>query len=172
VGNRPGHSQDTCPKRPPLDLPLNLTQWFPQETILHWVHQAVDQALPELSAPSAPTRHLDDKGRSLAVLMTFAYATQIFRSKELVAACHTLPFLNSLCGDRAPFVQEIEHFRRANRPLLELALTQVLLSAMSSKVGFQREKADPELREDLRRRAEEWLDTARHMNTWDEFDTA
>lgn len=158
-------------RSPPVHVPLNLTEWFPEEKILSWVEQEIERLPRELLSPSsAPGAKVDERWRRLAVLMTFAYSVQVFRSGEIATACHTNSTLKSICANKAPFAQELEHFRRANRPVLEAALAGLLMRVMIAKLGAHPGTMPPAVHEQAFARAEELLDTARHLNTWDESD--
>jgi hypothetical protein len=167
---RPDES-DTDPtifmERPPLDLPLDLAAWVAPEKIDQWIQEAIQKL--DISMPGAQEFSLlrpEDRPLVLLAVLLFAYATERFISSEIFGACHSDPLLQSRCAGKAPFPDEIEHFRRKNRLLLERLLGNLLERAVREKF-LPASQLAPGLLDSLRRRAVDQIDTARHMSTLD-----
>jgi len=156
---------DTAFMRRPLQkLPLNLGEWILPAKLAEWVKEAVehlDASKPEarefLQSPS------ESQERSILRAVLYAYSTQVYRSKEIEAACHTDATFQALCEGRAPFPDEIEHFRRKHRALLETLLGQIIVRAVGEKFAKVGE-LPPGFQNSLLHRAIDSIDTARHMD--------
>jgi hypothetical protein len=152
----------------PIKLPLNLTEWVKPELLADWVRQAVkelDLVRPKVQDP-APAQQEERLRTNLAVLV-YAYATQTYLNDEIIRACHSEPVFQGLCGHQPPFPEELKHFRRKFRAMLENTLTRILVRAVQEKyveVG----ELPPGLRYSLSGLAADYLDTARHIDTWSE----
>ncbi len=163
------HGTDTDPtiflQRPPLDIPLDLSSWVAPETIAEWVREAVEKLDPtqpgvhEFSLLSA-----EQRPQVLLSVLLFAYATEQFISNEIFGACHTHPVLKALCDGKAPFPDELEHFRRKNRPLLDHMLGNILKRAVHEKF-LPADQLPRGLQDSLQQRAVDQIDTARHLST-------
>jgi len=154
-------------ERPPLDMPLDLAAWVAPQKIGQWIQEVIEKL--DISMPGvqefSSLRPEDRPGVLLAVLL-FAYATERFMSSEIFGACHSDPVLQSMCEGKAPFPDEIEHFRRKNRLLLEGLLGNLLERAVREKF-LPASRLPPGLQDSLRKRAVDQIDTARHMSTLD-----
>ncbi len=153
-------------KRVPVNLPLNLADWFDAKTLLCWIAAEVDKVEsaenpPGLQPPGA-------RSRTLATLLTYAFATQHLELVEILRACRDTEPFQSLVGGHQPYPREVDHFRRINRALLQEMLANVYLLALAKKFGVPVDHLPPAVYRDVRMRAEERLDIARHLSTWDE----
>lgn len=161
-------STDTDPtiflERPPLDVPLDLSAWVAPETIAQWVREAVEKLDPaqpgvrEFSLLAA-----DQRPQVLLSVLLFAYATERFISSEIFGACHTHPVLKALCEGKPPFPDELEHFRRKNRQLLDRLLGNILKRAVREKF-LPADQLPRGLQDSLQKRAVDQIDTARHLS--------
>jgi hypothetical protein len=155
-------------ERPPLSVPLNLSEWVEPELLADWVCEAVQNLqstkleLENYQGYPAGSRYWD----ILAVLV-YAYSTQRFVSEEISAAQCSDPIIKRLCKNKAPFSHEIDHFRRNNRDLIENLLGEIVLWAV--KQHFVKTGHLPAgLQHSLFRQAAVRLDAARHMSTWED----
>lgn len=160
--------QTVFTERGPLCLPKDLRQWVEQETLLKWISEEAD-TLQENPPSDAELVALDPKSRPRAFLelLVFAYATQNFVSEDICRSCCSDKTYKSLCRNAPPFKQELQHFRRKNRKLLESALSEVLMRAVKqrySKLG----KLAPGVEYSLRCRVVDRVDTAVLMDRWEE----
>jgi len=152
----------TFMRRPIQKLPLDLTEWVPPSILADWVNEAVaklDSSTPEAQEFAQSASEL--RGILRAVL--YGYATQVYPSKDIVAACHTDRFFKLMCEGKPIFPDELERFRRTHRSLLESLLGQIFVRAVSEKfanVG----QLPPGFQHSLLRRAIDSIDTARHMD--------
>jgi hypothetical protein len=150
--------------RPPLEIPLNLAEWVKPETIADWIPQAItrlDCNRPEVL--NFLTHPADQRPETVLTVLVFAYLTQRFASGEIFEACHSDPVLRRLCGGKAPYADELEHFRRKNRSLVEHLTGQVLVRAVAEKF-LDAGQVPPGLQHGLLDRAVEQVDVARHMS--------
>jgi hypothetical protein len=155
--------QTVFTERGPLCLPMDLRQWANEETLVQWITEEIEAMAknPRLALEAG------SRARAMLGVLVFAYATQTFLSEDICRACRADKTYMKLCNDQGLFKQELEQFRRKNRETLEVTLTGVLTRAVKerySKLG----KLPPGMEYGLRCRAVDRLDTARHMDTWDE----
>jgi len=154
-------------ERAPLDLPLNLAGWVAPEKIAHWILEEVAQVDFGKSEGQGGPGHLpESRSRVVLGVLLLAYSTHRFSSSEIVSACHSDKVLNGICEGKMPFIDELEHFRRRHRVLLENLLGQLLVRAVKEQflpVGH----LPAGLQHSLMKRAVEQIDTARHMSTLD-----
>jgi hypothetical protein len=154
----------TFMRRPFQKLPLNLSEWVAPATLAAWVSDEVEKLDPaKAEAQQFQLEPPESQARELLRAVLYAYATQIYISEEIAAACRTDPILKALCEDKAPFPEELERFRRRHRSLLETLLGQILVRAVGEKfvnVG----QLPPGFQNSLLRRAIDSIDTARHMD--------
>ncbi len=163
------NNSDTDPtifiERPPLDIPLDLSAWVAPETIAHWIGEGLltldpgRPGVPEFSAIAS-----EERPQVLLSVMLFAYATERFISSEISAACHSDRVLKKLCDGNPPFPDEIEHFRRKNRLLVEGLLGDILKRAVREKF-LPATQLPPGLQDSLQKRAVDQINTARHLST-------
>ncbi len=152
----------------PLRLPADLRQWFPEDRLLGWIDQALPTLHKEHPELAEALQHVTT-GRANALLsvIVLGCVTGTFTSEDIARACQSQkPFIH-YCGGEAPFRQDLEQFRRKNRVVLEHTLAAVLLSAVKERYS-KLDKLPPGLEFSVLHRAVDRLDTARHMDTWDE----
>jgi len=154
-------------ERPPLDMPLNLAAWVAPVKIGEWIREAVDGL--DISTPGVQEFSLlrpEDRPRVALSVLLFGYVTERFMSSEIFGACHTDPVLQRMCEGKPPFPDELEHFRRKHRGLLEHLLGELLDRAVRERF-LPASQLPPGLRASLHRRAIDQVDTARHMSRLD-----
>lgn len=146
-------------------LPLDLTEWIEQCTLLEWVEADVEQfdwKHPELVAYLG--QHPEYRPKSLLCLLTYAYAIQVYGSEEIVNRCYSDTVFRLLSENKAPAAAELRRFRRENRGLLKGMLMALFTRAVRQKfalgdvllpAGFKRYLLDA---------AVERLDIARYMD--------
>jgi hypothetical protein len=146
---------------------IDLGEWVSRSKLKAWidlevleVHKLVWDTLDVDGIPHHPA---DWQVRMLA-LLSFAYATGVFSGEEIAERCHRDSMFQSLCGGVPPFAEEVWSFRRANRGLLREILARVFQHAVAERFGLEASLLPPELEQDLRERACERLDLARHMD--------
>ena len=100
-------------------------------------------------------------------LLLYAYATQVFSSEDIVEACHNHPIFRELCNGEPAFPEELEHFRRKHRILLENMLAEIFSRAVREKY-VDLGKLPPGMEYSIFSRAVDRLDTARHMDAAEE----
>jgi hypothetical protein len=158
----------TLLRRAPVDVPMNLADWVDTKKLAEWIHQeiaALDRSKPEIA--EFFRRPPEARPDLLLAILVYAYATQVFLSDEIIRACHLDPVLNELCDSTPPFRQEIDHFRRKGRPVLEHVLGKVLVRAVKERFNTSG-SLPPGLEYSLLHRAADRVQTARHMETWNE----
>jgi len=148
-----------------FSLFTDLGQWVPRSKLKEWIELEADKL--NWVAPGAgeiPPRSLGWQIRMFA-LLSFAYATGVFSGEEIAEKCHRDATFHSICDGAPPFPEEVGNFRRANRARLREILTRVFLHAVAERFDLEAVLMPPELEQDLRDRACERLDLARHMDT-------
>lgn len=154
-------------ERPPLEVPLNLTTWVAPEKIVDWIGEAVSKLDPTRAEVQAFSQlGPEQRPRVLLTVLLFAYATEKFGSSEIFGACHSDPVLRQICEAKPPFPNELEHFRRKNRLLLESLLGDIIKRAVREKY-LPASQLPPGLQDSLQKRAVDQINTARHLSTLD-----
>jgi hypothetical protein len=155
-------------KRGPLRLPLDLSQWISPEKLAAWVKEESEKVNPAHPEAHEFLRMLpESRPKVILALLLYAYATQVFSSADIAAACHDSPIFRELCTGNPVFPEELEHFRRKHRILLEDTLAEIFVRAVREKyvdIG----KLPPGLEYSIFARAVDRLDTARHMDAAEE----
>ena len=155
-------------QRGPLRLPLDLSQWIAPEKLSAWVKEEIDKLDPERLEVQDYLRMLPERRPKVVLsLLLYAYATQVFSSTDIVEACRNNPIFSDLCHGEPAFPDELEHFRRKHRILLENILAEIFVRAVREKyvdIGA----LPPGLEYSIFSRAVARLDTARHMDRAEE----
>ena len=131
-----------------------------QQTVLRlqWQNRLVQEYLEA---------HPDYHPKSMLAVLVFAYCSAVFDSESIARLCQAETPFRALCQGGAPFAHELTNFRRKNRALIEKVLAGVLLRAICYRFGLDHRVVPVEMDEDLRERASERLDIARHMDVVD-----
>lgn len=155
-------------KRAPITVPMDLREWVDTMTLLTWVAEEVElhEQAEAFVHPNPGVSHT--RRKTLALMLTFALCTRHFELSHIVLACREEEPFKSLCQGEEPFADELDHFRRVNRSFLQQALANVLLRALSAKFEMPASQLPTAVHRDVRSRAEERLDIARHLSNWDE----
>lgn len=149
-------------------VPLDLRRWVDNEQLKIWVLEETDRVVSHGQATMGfPRKNCPSQTRELCALLTFAYASRVFESQEIVSCCVSDPVFESLCRGRDWSAQELSVFRRRNRPLLEAILASVFLRALRCHFNLPNIAEAGGLQDDLRERAVERLNIARHMDRSD-----
>lgn len=124
----------------------------------------------ERSCQRPPASLIPDQpgARELLGVLTYAYARRLFESDEIARRCHTEPNLRRLSRDTTPFANELIRYRRHHREQLESVLASVLLRTAEHVNPAKFSGAWPELSRKLLRQAAVRLNTARHMDSYNE----
>ena len=102
----------------------------------------------------------------MLLMLSYAYATGLFESEEIVRTCHSDRVLARLWQGEAnvPWARDVTEFRRRNRgtliPCLKRLLRRVMEEHLGLEIGNLGEHWERRLEED----ATERLDIARHMD--------
>lgn len=155
-------------KRAPIAVPLDLREWFDTNTLLGWVADEVEVREQSQAFVHQNPGASDSRRKMLALILTFALCTKKFELSQVLVACREEEPFKSLCQHQEPFPDELDHFRRVNRSLLQEAVGNVLLRALSDRFQMPIPQLPAAVHRDVRSRAEERLDIARHLSTWDE----
>lgn len=160
--------QTVYTKRGPLRLPLDLSQWIAPEKLSAWAREETEKLDPERPEAHEFFRMLPEtRPKVMLSLLLYAFATQIFSSADILEACQKHPIFRELCNGVPAFPEELEHFRRKHRILLENMLAEIFSRAVREKyvdIG----KLPPGLEYSIFSRAVDRLDTARHMDAAEE----
>src|SRR6266478_9130855 len=144
-----------------LQIPLDLSEWCEKAVLLAWTKELVEGL--EWSDPNLVAylrAHPAYEPRIWLQLLTFAYATGIFESEEIVRLCYADATFRSLCAGATPSQKELSCFRRENRGLLKSYLTEILKRALREKFALGRTLLPAGLRQFLAETATVRLDIA------------
>ena len=118
----------------PLLLPPDLREWVPENHLVHFVMDAVEQL--DLGAAKVNERGTGDAqyppGMLLALLI-YSYATGMFSSRAIERASYENVAVRLLCGDTHPDHDTVCAFRRRNVELLSGSFAQVI--EMAARCG-------------------------------------
>jgi transposase len=118
----------------PLLLPPDLREWVPENHLVHFVMDAVEQL--DLGAAKVNERGTGDAqyppGMLLALLI-YSYATGMFSSRAIERASYENVAVRLLCGDTHPDHDTVCAFRRRNGELLSGSFAQVI--EMAARCG-------------------------------------
>jgi len=117
----------TVDRETPMLLPPDLRDWVPEDHLVHFVIDAVDQL--DVSAA-----RLNERGSGseqyppamMLALLVYSYSTGVFASRRIEQATHDNVAVRLLCADTHPDHDTICTLRRQNRELLAHAFAQLL----------------------------------------------
>ncbi len=125
---------------PPSDelaLPWDLTEWFDAALLRQWITEAVETlnwSNPELV--EYLRAHPAYQPKILLCLLTYAYATGVYDSGEIVRRCERDAAFREICGSHPPDdANSLSRFRRENRGLLKWSLVQLFKRAIKARLG-------------------------------------
>ncbi|MEK7674991.1 MAG: transposase [Verrucomicrobiota bacterium] len=117
-------------------FPWNLSEWFGPAELCRWIIEEVetlDWSNPEVV--EFLRTHPSYQPKMWLCLMTYAYATAIYESEEIVRRCYSEETFRLLCGGRPPEnATWIRRFRRENRGLLKWCLIRLFRRAMKTRL--------------------------------------
>lgn len=131
----------TLDRETPLLLPPDLRNWVPENHVVHFILDAVDQLPAEFFLFNhRGTGESQYPPRMMLSLLIYCYATGRFSSRKIEEATHSDVIVRYICGgDLHPDHDTLCTFRRKNRDLFEKAFVEVLLCAKETnqlkKVG-------------------------------------
>src|SRR5882724_7997697 len=121
-------------RQTPMFLPCDLREWVPQEHIVHFILDAVEQL---------PTGHfqVNDRGTGseqypptmMLALLIYCYATGRFGSRTIEAATYSDVAVRYLCANLHPDHSSICEFRVVNEAAFNAAFVSVLQLAQQLK---------------------------------------
>jgi hypothetical protein len=138
--------------------PLDLREWVDTWTLAGWIEEEVEQLAQIESGVAASGPGM------MFRLLTFAYASRVFESDEIIRLSYSDAAFRVLCEGEPPTAQQLRSFRRTHRASLERILARVLLRAIQKRFELEAASLEPGLEEDLLDRATERLNIARHMD--------
>lgn len=120
-----------------LVVPWDLTEWVDKAALRQWIAEEVetlDWNNPEAVAVLRTYRTYQPK--TMLCLLTYAYATAVFESDEIIRQCYSEESFRLISEGHAPETANVvSRFRREHRGLLKWCLGQVLKRAVRSKAG-------------------------------------
>jgi len=120
-----------------LVIPWDLTEWVDQTSLHQWITEEVetlDWNNPEVVATLRT--HPTYQPKMMLCLLTYAYATAVFESNEIVRRCYSEESFQLISEGHPPETGNVvRSFRRENRGLLKWCLVQLLKRAVRAKVG-------------------------------------
>ena len=126
-----------APKPDVAPIPWDLTEVVDAKALTAWVHDEIGSLNwnnPELieHLKAHPSYH----PRMMLTVLTYAYATGLFESEEILRRCDTDPAYRAMCFDAAPkSMFAIRNFRKENRALLKWSLMQILKQCLAAATG-------------------------------------
>ena len=117
----------TVDRETPLLLPQDLREWVPEDHLVHFVIDAVDQL--DVSSARINQRGSGSQQYPPAMmlgLLVYSYATGGFASRRIEQSTFDNLAVRLLCADTHPDHDTICAFRRENRELLAGGFTRVL----------------------------------------------
>ena len=146
-------------------LPWDLSDLAPRTLLLECIDkqlQTIDWTNPAVTAFEA--KHPEFRPKMFLGLLSYAYATGIFASEDVVEACYTDALLRSICENDPPTVRGISAFRRENRGLLQWFLVELIKQAIRHHLNAGDFLISPGLKRYLADAAVARIDIARHMD--------
>jgi transposase len=120
-----------------LVVPWDLTEWVDQASLRQWITEEVetlDWNNPEVVAILRTYRTYQPQ--MMLCLLTYAYATAVFESDEIVRRCYSEESFRLISGGHGPETANVvSRFRRENRGLLKWCLAQVFKRAIRANAG-------------------------------------
>ena len=118
-------------------VPWDLTEWVDKAALRQWITEEVeslDWNNPKVVAILRTYRSHPPK--SMLCLLTYAYATAVFESDEIIRRCYSEESFRLISGGHMPETTNVvSRFRRENRGLLKWCLAQVFKRAIKAKAG-------------------------------------
>ena len=148
-----------------IDIPLDLSEWCQKGTLVAWIKEeleTLDWSNPELIAYLGA--HPAYQPKPWLSLLSLGYATGNFESDEIVRLCYADETFRSLCPGPFPSPAELQRFRRENRGLLKLLLTEILKRTVKARFSLGDGLLPAGLRRFLLETANVRLDIARHVD--------
>jgi hypothetical protein len=149
-------------------VPANLAEWVEPGLLVLWIEEEIDRLRLDASQGKAVAGLSANSGPSLLPLLSYAYATRIFNTQEIVRACHTDPLFRFLCENQVPFPQEIIRFRRTFREVLQQVLAGLFRRAVAYRFDLDESHFPEEIERDFQARGAERILMARHMDVADD----
>jgi transposase-like protein DUF772 len=152
-----------------LTLPLDLGAWIDKAILREWIEEEIgtlNWSNPELVAYLAANPAY--KPRRMLGMLTYAYATGLFGSEEIVRNCYEDEHLRSFCQQESPTAISIKRFRRENRGLLKWCLQQLFKRAFRNRFGLEDRFIPAGLQRYLDHAASTRLNIARQMDRTEE----
>ena len=122
-------------RNPQLLLSPNLHDWIPDDDLVYFIIDAVEQlplSLFKLNRRGSGSAQYCP--RMMLGLLIYCYATGRFSSRQIEAASYRDVAVRILCGNQHPDHDTICRFRRSNRAAIEASFVQVLELAMELKL--------------------------------------
>jgi transposase len=111
----------------PLLLPPDLRDWMPEDDMVHFVIEAVQQmSLPSLKVNRRGTGSEQYPPRMMLALLIYCYANGVFSSRRIERTTYRDVAVRYLTGDTHPDHDTICTFRRENLEAVSEAFLQVL----------------------------------------------
>lgn len=118
-----------------LLLPPNLQEWVPEDDLVHFVIEAVeDMALPGLKVNTRGTGSRQYPPRMMLELLIYCYANGIFSSRRIERATYRDVAVRYLTADTHPDHDTIAAFRRENLDVIAACFLEVLKLAKQMRL--------------------------------------
>lgn len=161
----PNVAHPTVERDEEFNFPLDLSEWVEKETLLEWIVEDIEAFNwddPELR--KYLQAHPAYRPKMLLRLLTFAYATGVFEAQEIEARGFGDVFFRLICEADPPSKKQMTRFRREQRGLLKLLLSELFKKVLKRKFSLGNVLLPAGLRRLLAETAGERLDLARHLD--------
>ena len=147
-------------------IPWDLTEVADSKTLSAWVREEIGSlnwSNPDLveHLRAHPNYH----PRMMLTVLTYAYASGVFESEEILRRCDAEPIYRGMCMEAAPeSISAIRKFRKDNRALLKWGLVQILKRCLAAATGQPGVSVPAGIKRMLVDNAVARLELARHMD--------
>jgi hypothetical protein len=148
-----------------LSIPWDLSEWLDRSRLLSHITEDIDSLdwnNPELVAFLRANPNF--QARFLLILATFAFATGVSESEEVVELYFRDAELKRCFPSQPPSAKAISRFRRENRGLLKWSVAQAIKHALRARFELGEATLPPGLRRLIGDAATMRIDVGRHLD--------
>jgi hypothetical protein len=149
-----------------LQVPWDLSEVVEPKTLNSWVREEIESLnWPNPALVEHLRAHPNYHPRMMLMVLTYAYASAVFESEEILRRCDADPLFRGMCTDAAPeSLSALRKFRRDNKALLKWSLVQILKRCLAGPSEHQTVSFPAGVKRLLVENAVSRLDLARHMD--------
>jgi hypothetical protein len=149
-----------------LQIPWDLSEVVEAKALNSWVREEIESLNWSNPALVAHLRaHPNYHPRMMLMVLTYAYASGVFESEEILRRCDADPLYREMCTEAVPeSLSALRKFRRDNKALLKWSLVQILKRCLAAPSQNQAVSVPAGVKRLLIENAVSRLDLARHMD--------